>query len=249
RLFRAVFWFQPLLIVAEHRLHALFELRSDRRAAQLVEDPLALASCLTEVAAWIVPPVPKNGGAAAMATGRASLGARVDELLSLSREDLATPDAPTWRSATYCVGTFILTGIALTAPMVELEARTLPAQEDAGVAAEEGLFRVEVIEGFEKAESFFQAPQGSFDPLLAEIDFELAELQREFAELDSMARSAASPPLEARLRELGLRLQSLQRSRQSLERVLRSLPDHGSQTAPAPTNPEARAARDRNFTQ
>lgn len=78
---QAVLFFQPLLRVALHAVHAAAEEQCDDWAAEQVDDRLAMASCLTEVAAWVLPedrrlPVP------CMARRRSLLKVRVDRLMS-----------------------------------------------------------------------------------------------------------------------------------------------------------------------
>ncbi|MAG30845.1 MAG: hypothetical protein CL908_08150 [Deltaproteobacteria bacterium] len=91
---QAVFFFQPLLRVAARAIHAAAEEQCDDWAASQVEDRLAMASCLTEVATWVLPrdrglPVP------CMARRRSLLGVRVDRLMD---ERLRSPAPnPAWR--------------------------------------------------------------------------------------------------------------------------------------------------------
>ncbi len=77
---QAAFFFQPLMRLAVRGIRASAEEQCDDWAADQLDDPLAMASCLTEVAAWILPrdqrmPVP------CMARRRSHLGIRVARLL------------------------------------------------------------------------------------------------------------------------------------------------------------------------
>jgi len=75
-----VFFFQPLNRVARRRLHETAEILCDDLAVRWTDHRLALASCLTEIARWMV------GGrrvlpAPGMAHSRSRLGQRVERLL------------------------------------------------------------------------------------------------------------------------------------------------------------------------
>ncbi len=88
---KAVFFFQPLLRVAKLQLSSAAEQHCDDWAAAQVDDRIAMASCLAEVAAWVLPcdsrlPVP------CMARGRSQLRVRVDRLM---QED-AGLESPKW---------------------------------------------------------------------------------------------------------------------------------------------------------
>ncbi len=112
---RALF-FQPLNRIATRKISSYAEYLCDAWAAKHTREPLALARCLTEVAAWAAHqrgrlPVP------AMA-GRPSslLGARVQRLLDMSqqRDDLLKANGRPWASAIVSVGMF--GAVALVAP-------------------------------------------------------------------------------------------------------------------------------------
>ncbi len=88
---KAVFFFQPLLRVAQRQLSSAAEQQCDDWAASQVDDRLTMASCLAEVAAWVLPidrrlPVP------CMARGRSQLRIRVDRLL----QEQGMLEAPRW---------------------------------------------------------------------------------------------------------------------------------------------------------
>lgn len=86
---QAVFFFQPFLRVAARDLHFAAEERCDDWSASQLEDRYAMASCLTEVATWLVRrdrtiPVP------CMARRRSQLAVRVRRLV----DDDARSDRP-----------------------------------------------------------------------------------------------------------------------------------------------------------
>ncbi len=85
---QAAFFFQPLLRLAARGIHRAAEEQCDDWAAMQIEDRLAMASCLTEVAAWVLRrdrrlPVPCT------ARRRSQLGRRVDRLMDERRSSEA----------------------------------------------------------------------------------------------------------------------------------------------------------------
>jgi beta-lactamase regulating signal transducer with metallopeptidase domain len=90
---RAACFFQPLFHVGVRAIRRAVEEQCDEWAAGQIEDRLAMASCLVEVATWI-----RNRGpripASCMARRRSHLGTRVDRLMDGRR---STPPARAWR--------------------------------------------------------------------------------------------------------------------------------------------------------
>ena len=79
-LMRTLFFFQPMFRVAWRDLHLAAEEQCDAWAAGQVEDRLAMASCLTEVAGWVLPrhrPLPVVG----LMKRRSQLVRRVERLM------------------------------------------------------------------------------------------------------------------------------------------------------------------------
>lgn len=83
-LLRRIFFFQPLFRVAAHHLHQATEEQCDEWSATLLDDRLAVARCLTEVAGWILPQE-KQPLVAGIARGPSQLLMRVDRLLEEKR--------------------------------------------------------------------------------------------------------------------------------------------------------------------
>lgn len=79
-LLQAVFFFQPLFRVAHRQLHLAAEEQCDAWGASHLEDRLAMARCLTEVASWVLPQ-DRRLLVAGMARRRSQLGTRVDRLM------------------------------------------------------------------------------------------------------------------------------------------------------------------------
>jgi beta-lactamase regulating signal transducer with metallopeptidase domain len=110
-----LFFFQPLNWLARRRLLSLSESAADRWAVQTVADPLALASCLTQVASWMRPNTVRLL-AHAMASGRSDLAQRVahvldDDCLRVSRGSIVKPAL---------VMLLILSAVTLVAPGISL---------------------------------------------------------------------------------------------------------------------------------
>ncbi|MEM9453067.1 MAG: M56 family metallopeptidase [Myxococcota bacterium] len=108
-----VLFFQPLNRLAAARLGQTAEYLCDDWAARHTQQPLALASCLTEIATWVARPGPV---AATMAGPRSILGRRVHRLLQPSSER----PRPPWLVA--ALGLPLL-GLVLAAPGVSAHAR------------------------------------------------------------------------------------------------------------------------------
>ena len=83
-LLRTVFFFQPLYHVAARELHLTAEEQCDAWAANHLEDRLAMARCLTEVATWVLPR-DRRLPIAGMARRRSHLGVRVRRLIDEKR--------------------------------------------------------------------------------------------------------------------------------------------------------------------
>jgi beta-lactamase regulating signal transducer with metallopeptidase domain len=79
-LLQAVFFFQPLFRVASRQLHLAAEEQCDAWGASHLEDRLAMARCLTEVAGWVLPQ-DRRLLVAGMARRRSQLGVRVERLM------------------------------------------------------------------------------------------------------------------------------------------------------------------------
>jgi hypothetical protein len=79
-LLQALFFFQPLFRVASRQLHLAAEEQCDAWGASHLEDRLAMARCLTEVAAWVLPQ-DRRLLVAGMARRRSQLGVRVERLM------------------------------------------------------------------------------------------------------------------------------------------------------------------------
>ena len=108
-----VFFFQPLNRLASRRVAQSAEYLCDDWAARNTRQPLALATCLTEIATWVARtgPVP-----ATMAGPRSILGRRVQRLLQPARASAR----PWWLSAALGVP---LLGVVAVAPGVGAHAK------------------------------------------------------------------------------------------------------------------------------
>ena len=124
-----VFFFQPLLRVANRRLAAGSELLADAWAVGKTQRPLALAESLTVVAAWVCArrgPMP----APAMAGPRSQLRVRVERLIG-ARAGSVDP-WPRWLAPALVVA---VAGLVAFAPGVDAEARKKVRIVHAGASA------------------------------------------------------------------------------------------------------------------
>ncbi len=219
RAVEGLFCFQPLNRLARLRLQDEAEFLADRWAIERGVGALSLASCLTEVAGWIVSnrralPVPS------MAARGARLTRRVERLLEERRAPLPL------RSAPWSVAFLALALCSAAAAVPGPAARTLRAADAplAGVSGSDSLFEVASPAPAPAAETT------SADPADLAAQFEqLAD------ELDGLASEADERELDARWHErfaqLRLRLLNLQASYALLMELVR--------TPPATTEPDS----------
>lgn len=134
RAVEVVLFVQPLLRAARGRLVGEIEIACDERAAEWTGDPAALASCLAEVATWIVAGR-RDELVPAMAAHGSRLEQRVRGLLDESRKSRVRGHGLPFAPATWALGIvpLALGGIALDADRAEPEAfvaaATAPAQD------------------------------------------------------------------------------------------------------------------------
>lgn len=111
-----VLFFQPLNRLASRRLSQYAEYLCDDWAADHTRQPLALASCLTEIATWVARPGPV---AATMAGPRSILGRRVHRLL----QPASSRGRPWWLASALVLP---LLGVVLVAPGVSASTGSQP---------------------------------------------------------------------------------------------------------------------------
>ncbi|QDU33618.1 Regulatory protein BlaR1 [Poriferisphaera corsica] len=114
-LIRSIFFFQPLFHIASRDLHLAAEQQCDEWAATQINDPITMASCLTEVATWIIPK-DKHIPVACMARRHSGLRSRVERLISPAA---SSKQAPAKR---YCLLFSILIILSITsfAPAISM---------------------------------------------------------------------------------------------------------------------------------
>jgi hypothetical protein len=210
RAVEGLFCFQPLNRLARIRLQDEAEFLADRWAIERGVGALSLASCLTEVAGWIVSnrralPVPS------MAARGARLTRRVERLLEERRAPLPLRTAP-WSVA------FLALALGSAAAAVPGRAAQTSRTVDAprSTSGDPGSL-------FERATpvSAIRAPASEPADLAAQFD-QLAE------ELEQLARDADERVLDERwhqrFAELRMRLATLQTSYGFLMELVRTLP-------------------------
>lgn len=112
-----VFFFQPLLRLANRELTACSELLADAWAVGRTQRPLALAESLTVVAAWVRPRALPSA-APAMAGPRSQLRRRVERLVDANAAGVVDP-RPRWLAPTVGV---VVAGLVAFAPGVTAQA-------------------------------------------------------------------------------------------------------------------------------
>ncbi len=239
-LIERVLFVQPLNRLARSELHGLAEVLCDDWAVALTGRRLALASCLTEVARWIVGP--RRTVVPAMADGKSRLSLRVERLLDEERPPQREPkllgfSLGTSLSMAVCViavpGVFSpprsaepalahlplhttgdTTGAARATPEPPAEAAK-PADDNDESAQERSAAETDLTLDHEGLESELES--------LAQ---ELAELRRELEELGLADRFAGLlQELEAKLAALRARRDRLQ---ELLPRALSTRTPHSS---------------------
>jgi len=127
-LLERVLFFQPLNRVARRELSELAEIACDDWAVRWTGARLALASCLTHVAGWILGERERVLAQPGLAGHRSRLGRRIERLLDDRRSPNAEPRAPWWPP----LAATALAAVALAVPGVSaVRARpAAPAQDD-----------------------------------------------------------------------------------------------------------------------
>lgn len=95
-LIERVFFFQPLNRLARREIGELAETACDDWAVRWTGARLALASCLAEVAGWVLAEKPRLVTPPGLAGRRSRLGQRVERLLDDRRSPSGEPPAPWW---------------------------------------------------------------------------------------------------------------------------------------------------------
>lgn len=128
---RSVLWFQPLNWLAARQLARLAELLCDDWAARRSGDRLALARCLSEVAAWLVTDEVESVPAMAMAARRSELSQRVAKLL-----DDGSPERRRIPPAAGFAAMVLLAGLMWAAPGAAITPETETPRATEALATE-----------------------------------------------------------------------------------------------------------------
>jgi hypothetical protein len=197
-----VFFFQPLARFARVQLLDEAEILCDARAAQWTGDPASLASCLAEVATWIV-----AGGREASALPMAARGTRLELRVRSLLED-REPASKRRRSWLAVPATLTLAAAPLAMPAVSMEA-VAPSRTPMSSPAPAPERELE------------PAPAASLADGADELTSTLEELEVQFASIASEpALADASTELRERLSKIGDRLQTLRAMRAELDTLI-----------------------------
>ena len=120
---QAVFFFQPLLRLALREVQFAAEEECDDWAAQQIEDRIAMASCLTEVAGWVAGP-DRSLPVPCMGRRRSQLETRVHRLLDEGR----LPSSPSRVWQRFSVACFLAIAPWLAPTVSAGDAHSTPAE-------------------------------------------------------------------------------------------------------------------------
>jgi beta-lactamase regulating signal transducer with metallopeptidase domain len=197
RAVEVVLFVQPFHRAARARLMAEIEIGCDERAAEWTGDPAALASCLAEVATWIVA-ARRDELVPAMAARGSRLEQRVRGLLDPARKPRASARASRFAPATWALGIvpLALGGIALDAERGEFRSPP-PASAPA------------------------EAPAADPAQTALELNAFLALLEQEYTALAADPRLPSAPErIRERAAAIGTRIQSLRAASARLDALL-----------------------------
>jgi beta-lactamase regulating signal transducer with metallopeptidase domain len=249
-LLERLFFFQPLNRLARRRLSDLAETACDDWAVRWTGARIALASCLTEVAGWMLAEEPRLA-APALAGQRSRLAQRIERLLDDRLSPSGDPPARWWPPL--AAGALALA--ALGAPGVSAATPERAAPPEANVpknAAEAAAPRAsepQLAPSEARAGSTPDAadPRSVLDAELALLEGELCALRAELAARD------LGPRFEKALAEMQARLDALhaQQCRVSellarltaLPTPISSVAGEPAASAPAPTHPSQGVSR------
>lgn len=228
RMLEVVFCLQPLNRVVARRLEDDAELLCDDRAVVWTGDRLPLASCLTEVASWLVAPERQPRLAVGMAAQGARLSRRVERLV----DDEHRPDAGARRPlltagalAIAASAIVVVPGFAAqraqrpapSAPSLELERASPSGTTDPAVEPRvdaEPVARDRAVD----ADAPAVAASASLADALGELDGALVDMRAELhARVGGRALEPDLDALERRVRELRARESALAASLAALE--------------------------------
>jgi hypothetical protein len=201
-LIEKVFFFQPLNRLARAELSELAELACDDWAVRWTGGRLALASCLTEVAGWLLSEPRRALALPGLAGHRSRLGRRIQRLLDDRRSPASEPRAPWWPPLALTalgLAAFAAPGVSAGRPDVpesapdpdRTEAPALPSPSTEPPAREP------------EAAGPIDAERAVLERELVELQAEIDELRSELAQRELDRRFAAAlEQIDARMREL-----------------------------------------------
>jgi hypothetical protein len=238
-----LFFFQPLNRLARRRLSELAEVACDDWAVRWTGARLALASCLTEVAGWIVGERPHRCAAPGLAGSPSRLGRRVERLLDDRRSPAGEPPTPWWppiAAAALAVAVLAVPGVSAQGPRRERPkpavaadpaTRPAPRGERESVEAPAPAADRPTAPAEDDAGGSDPEAQRTLEEELSLLEAELVALESELRERDPEGRFARA------LQELGARLEALRgqyaRAQALLARLAPTEPPAGGSPAPA----------------
>jgi beta-lactamase regulating signal transducer with metallopeptidase domain len=131
RAVEVVCFVQPFLRLARSRLIDEIEIECDERAAEWTGDPAALASCLTEVATWVV-----AGRRHQLVPAMAARGSRLERRVRGLLDEARKPRRPS-RAARFAAATWALALVPLAVGGITLETARAESKRPAAPASAE----------------------------------------------------------------------------------------------------------------
>jgi beta-lactamase regulating signal transducer with metallopeptidase domain len=210
-LMQVAFFFQPMLRLARREIHQATEEQCDAWGAQQLEDRWAMAHCLAEVAAWLLPrecryPV------AGMARKRSRLTQRVQRLMERGKE--IRSEAPIGRGQKFA-SALVLVAAPFLGPAVSLAATdTAPRPSETLLHNPPAVF-----ESVELAPALGLSPEDQL--LFQQLDDDIEALETELASLvQAYGRLVHQDPFQKVFRRAGNRLLQIRQMRFLLARIL-----------------------------
>jgi len=221
-------FFQPMLRIARREIHQATEEQCDAWGAQQLEDRWAMAHCLAEVAAWLLPRA-QSYPVASMARKRSRLTLRVQRLME--HGDHIQSEAP-MTTKHKIFGVLALVAAPLLGPAVSLVATELPGEASLPAsevtetkvtqavspsAATTPLLRVDALFGGNTSPALSAEDQ----LLFAELDQEINGLETELSSLiRSYGRLVQQDPYQQVFAKAIQRLAQIREMRLALARIL-----------------------------
>jgi beta-lactamase regulating signal transducer with metallopeptidase domain len=216
-LMQVAFFFQPMLRLARREIHQATEEQCDAWGAQQLEDRWAMAHCLAEVAAWLLPRE-RRYPVAGMARKRSRLTQRVQRLMECGKE--IRSEAPVGRGQKFA-SALVLVAAPFLGPAVSLAAVDSDSTSDtaSGISVPSAENQPLVFEAALPAPELILSPEDQL--LFEDLDQAILALESELTSLvQAYGRLVQQDPYKKVFRKAGNRLNQIRQMRFLLARIL-----------------------------